>query len=403
MPGVLDGVRVVDWTMWYVGPEAAALLGDLGAEVIHIEEKGKGDQMRGLHTFLGIPCLLPGGRQVAFEHHNRNKKSLAVDLKKPQGREIVYRLVKQADVFVTNFRRPAAQKLGLDYATLSRYNPRLVYAWATAFGRRGPYGLTPGLDLVALARSGMMMASGDSGDAPTWISPGVGDAIGGTMLALGIVSALLARERYGIGQELTTSQLIGLMKLQATSVMTQLLTGRERPRQARTQATNPLYNWYRCADGGWIALGLLREGEWPRFCQAIGQSELVADPRFETYRRRQQNGPELVALLDQVFATRTRQEWCRLLTEADLIHSPVNRISDLPHDPQVVENDYIFEYDHPSLGQIGFIGFPVEFTQTPMTLRQPAPDLGQHTEEVLTELCGYSWEEVAQLREKEVL
>lgn len=400
---ILEGVRVVDWSGWHVGPEGAALLGDMGADVIHIEEKGVGDAMRGVHRVYGIDMDLPGGRHALFEHHNRNKRGMALDLRKPQGREVVYRLVAQADVFLTNYRRRATERLGLDYPSLAKINPRLIYASSTGFGEEGPDREHPGLAFVAQARSGIVMASGDaSSSAPTFVSSAIGDEITGIMLAFGVIAALLARERTGVGQEVTTSQLTSLMKLQAQSITTRLLTGREIPRQDRSQVNNPMLNYYRAKDGRWISLALIRHPEWPRFCQAVGLEELIDDPRFKEATDREKNRAELVRILDDLFAQRTASEWLEVLHRADLISSPVNTISDLLTDSQVLANDYIIDYQHPALGPIKFLGFPFQFSRTPVGLFRPAPSYGEHTEEVLLG-AGYTWDDIAGFKEEGVI
>ncbi|MFC2022509.1 CoA transferase, partial [Chloroflexota bacterium] len=190
MASPLDGIRVVDWSTWIVGPEAAALLGDMGAEVIHVEQPGTGDQSRGIRTSLGVSQTLPTGSNAVYVDHNRNKKGIAVDLTKPEGQEIIYRLVKESDVLITNFRRPAGAKLGMDYETLSRINPRLVYAISSAYGEKGPDADTPGFAFNVAAHSGMTMTCSGGVEDPCRISTGLGDEAGAFLQAMGILGAL---------------------------------------------------------------------------------------------------------------------------------------------------------------------------------------------------------------------
>ena len=409
MAAILQGIRVIDWGMWYVGPGAAALLADMGADVIHVEQRGLGDQMRGLHTIIGTPQMLPGGRQVTFEYGNRNKRGISLDMSKAEGREVIYRLVAKSDIFLTNFRESSARALGLGYEDLKKHNPQILYLSASCFGPKGPDSGLPGLDMVAAARSGLMMISGDEDveelkpGEPVLPPIGVADEMGAVMLAFAALGGIIARDRLGISQEVHVSQLGAMSKLLGFLINQNLLLGVSALRQKRTEARNPLYNLYRCRDGKWLALGLLREKEWGPFCQAVGLEHLEEDPRFATPAQRAQHCRGLIAILDQTFLNRNRDGWIGQLRAADLMFAPVNSLADLKDDPQMIANEYITTMDHPSLGKINFPGFPVHFSQTPMTLRSPAPEYGQHNMEVLTDVCGYAAEEVARLYEIGVL
>lgn len=400
MKQVLEGIRVIDWTQWHAGPYATALLGDLGAEVLHIEDPARGDAFRAVKSILGASFELPDGRHAAVEELNRNKRGVALNLKHPRGLEAMLRLVERSDVFVTNFR--GADRLGLGYEGLKKINPRLIYATNTGYGPRGPDAGSPSLELMAYARSGAMLASGEPGMPPIYLTASIADRISAVFLSYGILCALLARERFGVGQEITSSQLSAMIVLQGTAVIPFLLAGREMNRHDRSRAGEPLYNWYCCRDGRWLALGML-EGDryWSTVCRALGREDLEKDPRFAAQPSRGENSEELVRILDQVFATRTREEWLATLRQAgDLIVTVVNKIADLPSDPQVTANNYIVDWDHPALGPVKFVPFPVELSETPASLRLAAPQIGEHTEQVLTEVCGYSRDEVAELRQQ---
>lgn len=401
----LEGIRVLDWTIWQQGPVATAFLGDLGAEVIKIEEKGAGDPGRGLRRVRGIDTSLPEGRNFYFEYNNRNKKSLTVDIRKEKGREVIYRLVKNSDVFVQNFRPGVAERRGLDYKTLSQYNPRLIYATASGFGPRGPESKEPAFDYLGLARSGIMLAVGEPDMPPLGLTGGIADQMGAIMLAFGIVIALLVREREGIGQELDVSHLGSMMALQGLHLAAITLLGKELGRQSRNAAFNPLWNHYRCKDGRWLALAHLQPDRyWSSFCKAIGREDLEKDPRFADALAREKNAPQLIAILDEVFATKTCEEWIHTLKEkGDFICCPINSPGDLPNDPQVIANEYIKEWEHPVLGKVKLPAFPIQFGKSETSFRIPAPELGQHTEEVLLEVGGYSWEEIEELRREEVI
>jgi len=403
MPTPLEGIRVIDWTIWQQGPVASVMLGDLGADVIKVEERVGGDPGRGILKAQGLD--LRDRPNFYFEANNRNKRSLTVDLKKPEGVAIVQRLAERADVFVQNFRKGVAGRLGLDAATLRARNPRLVYASASGYGPEGPESGAPSFDYLGLARSGIMYSCGEPDDEPLAIAGGIADQMGAIMLAYGVVTALLARERTGRGQEVDASHLGSMAWLQGLGLSARLMLGRALPRQPRRFATNPLWNHYRCGDGLWLALSMLQPDRyWERFCAVLEIPEAAADPRFRTMLDRMMNAGECIALLDQVFARRPRAEWLRgLASGGDFIYSIINSVDDLPDDPQMQANGYVTAFEHPAFGPTPVVGLPVRLSDTPGSIRLPAPEFGQHTEEVLTEVLGCSWEEIGRLRQEEVI
>jgi len=404
MPMPLDGIRVIDWTIWQQGPIASAMLGDLGAEVIKIEQRGSGDPGRALVQIFGKSLEdLPN---VYFEANNRNKKGITLDLKTEEGRQVVYDLVAKSDVFVQNYRKGVAERLGLGYAALREHNPRLIYANASGYGPEGPDSEEPSFDHLGLARSGIMLAAGEPEMPPLAVAGGIADQMGGVMLAYGVLAALFARERHGVGQEVDASHLGSMTWLQGLSVSCRLMAGFALPRGYRSQAGNPLWNHYECKDGRWLALAMLQSDRyWPDFCRALGRPELSTDERFEGGYQRAQNRVAAVAILDEVFATRTRDEWVAHLSESegDFIFTIVNSVDELPDDPQVLANDYVVDFDHPAHGKTRVLGIPVQLGETPGAVRLPAPELGQHTEEVLLEILGYDWNRIAELRERKVI
>jgi len=403
MPMPLEGIRVIDWTIWQQGPVASVMLGDLGADVIKIEERVGGDPGRGILKAQGLD--LRDRPNFYFEANNRNKRSLTVDLKHPAGVAIVQRLAERADVFVQNFRKGVAGRLGLDAATLRARNPRLVYASASGYGPEGPESGAPSFDYLGLARSGIMYSCGEPDDEPLAIAGGIADQMGAIMLAYGVVTALLARERTGRGQEVDDSHLGSMAWLQGLGLSARLMLGRALPRQPRRFATNPLWNHYRCGDDRWLALSMLQPDRyWERFCAVLEIPEAAADPRFKTMLDRMMNAGECIALLDEVFARRPRAEWLRRLASGgDFIYSIINSVDDLPDDPQMQANGYVTAFEHPAFGPTQVVGLPVRLSETPGSIRLPAPEFGQHTEEILTEVLGYSWEEIGRLREEEVI
>ncbi len=399
----LERIRVVDWTIWQQGPVASVMLGDLGAEVIKIEERRGGDPGRGILRAQGLD--LTDRPNFYFEANNRNKRSLAIDLKKPEGAEIVRRLADRADVFVQNFRQGVADRLGLGAAALRARNPRLVYASASGYGPEGPESGAPSFDYLGLARSGIMYSAGEPDDEPLAIAGGIADQMGAIMLAYGVLAALFARERTGQGQEVDASHLGSMAWLQGLGLSARLMLGRALPRQARAYATNPLWNHYRCADERWLALSMLQPDRyWARLCEVLEAPELATDERFATMLGRMMNAGDCIRLLDEIFARRPRAEWLdRLARGGDFIFSIINSVDDLPDDPQMIANGYVTDFEHPAFGTTRVVGVPVRLSDTPGTLRTAAPEFGQHTEQILTEELGYSWEDVGRLKEAEII
>jgi crotonobetainyl-CoA:carnitine CoA-transferase CaiB-like acyl-CoA transferase len=299
-----------------------------------------------------------------------------------------------------------AARLGLDYATLRSHNPKLIYASATGYGPLGAESGEPSFDHLGLARSGIMLAAGEPDMPPLGIAGGIADQMGGAMLAYGVMTALFARERSGLGQEVNGSHLGSMLFLQGLSVSMKLMAGVAMPRTFRARAFNPLWNHYRCADGKWIAFAMLQSDRyWPDFARAIGRPELAADARFENLRVRAANAAECVALIDAAFAAKPRDEWIRILNQdpGDYIFTIVNSVDELPSDPQVLANDYVVTLDHPQHGPTPMVGVPVQLSETPGSVRTPAPELGQHTEEILMDVLGWDWDRISALREKKVI
>ncbi len=399
----LEGIRVVDWTIWQQGPVASMMLADLGADVIKVEERVGGDPGRGVLRASGID--LSKMANFYFEAHNRGKRSIALDLKKDAAREIVLELVDRADVFVQNFRPGVAARLGLDAGTLRGRNPRLVYASGSGFGLRGPDAERKCMDYLGLARSGIMNAVGNTDDPPLAVQGAIAAQMGGTLLGLATVTALCAREKSGEGQEVDASLLGSMGWLQGLSVASRLMLGAEMPRISRAAAFNPLWNHYRCADGKWIAFAMAQADRWwGDFVRAIGAPELADDERYATMEARGARGAEVVSLLDEIFARKPRHEWMKALDEGgDFIWSPVNTVSELPDDPQMRANGYIASVEHAGLGALEMLNLPIGMSRTPPGIAATAPEFGQHTEQVLVDELGYSWERVAGLREQEVI
>jgi len=401
MAGPLDGVRVIEISMFQQGPVAGVRLGDLGADVIKIEPKA-GDPGRGFMRIIGAMVGLTG-HNYYFEHCNRNKRSIVLDLRKEQGKEVFLKLIDTADVFLNNMSIQAPIRMGIGPEVLLARNPRLIYAQASGWGRKGPDADDHAFDYTGIARSGLMMSCGEKGAPPTQILPGMGDEIGALACAWGVTAALYAREKTGKGQVVDTSLMGSLISMLGLIMSAPAITGKEFPREIRAHAGNPIYNHYRCHDDRWLAMAHLQPDlYWPKVCKALDIENLMQDPRFATVEARSKNAKELVAILDGRFATNTRDEWLRILTEAGCICTPIQTPLEVVNDPQALANNYFVHLNHPVNGDTRMVGFPWDFSDTPASCRRPAPELGQHTTEVLAEL-GYTETDLARLRQDGVI
>ncbi|MEK7848721.1 MAG: CoA transferase [Chloroflexota bacterium] len=400
----LDGIRILDLTIWLQGPYATAMLADMGAEVIKIEDFPKGDPARGLQ--FGATGVLPASPiNYLVELQSRGKRSLAINMRQEGAREVMHRLAARSDVFVSNLRKAALDKYGLDYPTLSGINPRLIYATASGYGQKGPDASLPAMDFAVQARGGMLSIIGEPETPPP--PSGVvayADTVGAMQLAFAITMALLARERTGLGQEVHTSLLGGQLAVGALELHGYLFTGQNPARVSRRQAPNPLRISYQAGDGRWLCFNLTQSDRyWVPFCRVLGIEHIIDDPRFNTAEKRQENCTALVSLLDEVFATRPSREWQKGFNEAQVICGVMQTFAEVAEDPQVLANEYITTVDHPIYGPMRELGIPIQLSRTPGKVGSAAPQFGQHTEEVLLEVAGYTWEELSRLKERGVI
>jgi len=398
----LEGIRVIDLTVWFQGPVAAQHLADFGAEVIKVERPQGGDQARGVRSIKNVPV---GEWNQYFLVINRNKKSVALDLKKPTGREIMYRLVEKSDVFLSNMGLDLLESWDLGYDKLSAVNPRLVYATNTGYGRFGQVN-RPSFDMTVQALTGLMARLGEPDQPPIYLGMGSGDAYGGLMSALGIILALYHRNRTGKGQMLDASLYGAQLFLTAPTLQAYLATGNDKyaKQQSRKTAENPLWNLYRAKDK-WVFLCVPNtDPDWARLCQSLEATEVLNDARFDSADKRRKNTKRLIAQLDKIIKRRKADEWMTRWTAAGITASPVQNLADLAADPQAWANNYFVEtYCEEVQRQVKVRGLPIGLSKTPGVVRSLGPELGQDTEMVLTETLGYSWEDVGAFKEQGVI
>jgi crotonobetainyl-CoA:carnitine CoA-transferase CaiB-like acyl-CoA transferase len=394
--GPLAGIRVLDLTRVLAGPYCTMFLGDLGAEVVKVEQPGVGDDTRG----WGPPFV--GGESAYFLCINRNKKSITIDLKRQEGIDLVGRLAGSADVLIENFRPGTMERLGLGEKDLRAINPRLIYASLSGFGADGPMSNAPGYDLIIQAWGGLMSITGEPDGEPTKVGVAIMDLVAGLMLGKAVVAALFARDKIGVGQKIDTS----LLEAEVASLINvgsnYLIAGATAKRWGNAHPSIVPYQSFKTADG-YLVIGVASEGIWQRFCQAIGHSELAADPRFAKNSNRVENRKALLGILGRIFVARDTDAWVKLLNEAEVPCAPVQTVDQVFSAPQVLHREMLVEVDHPKAGTVRMAGIPVKLSATPASIRLPPPLLGQHTEEVLSSWAGMNEKEIALLKEKKVI
>jgi crotonobetainyl-CoA:carnitine CoA-transferase CaiB-like acyl-CoA transferase len=395
----LEGIRVIDLTVWFQGPVAGQHLADFGAEVIHVERPQGGDLGRGVRTIKAVPV---GDWNQYFLVINRNKKSLALDLNKQAGRDVMSRLIENADVFLTNVGEDNLAKWDLTYERASAINPRLVYAIASGYGQYGTV-TKPSFDMTVQALTGIMSRLGEPGQPPIYLGMGSGDAIGGLMTALGVLLALQVRRRTGRGQLVNGSLYGAQLFLAAPTLQAYLATGEESyaQQQSRRCARNPLWNTYPARDG-WVFLCVENTDErWLALCESLDDVELASDVRFDSGEKRTRNATELIDLLDARIARRDAREWVERWRSHGIAAERIGNLADLANDRQAWDNRYFVEtYCEEVQRDVLVRGLPLTMSKTPGSVRSLGPELGQHTEEILVETLGYSWEDIGRLKDE---
>jgi crotonobetainyl-CoA:carnitine CoA-transferase CaiB-like acyl-CoA transferase len=399
----LDGIRVLDMTRALAGPYCTMMLGDLGADVIKIERPGYGDESRGWGPpFVGDPQPPYPGESCYFIAVNRNKRSLTLNLKQDDGQRILQNLAKHSDVLVENFRTGVLDKMGLGYEDLKAVNSKLIYCSISGYGRTGPYAERPGYDVIIQAEGGMMGITGPVEGPPSRVGIPIVDITAGMFASTAILAALRHRDLTSEGQLVDVSLLDAQVALLTNVASNHLIGGMGHQRLGNDHPNIAPYGVFLARDK-WFTVGAANQGQWSKLCEIIAQPELENDPRFATNTDRIVHRTELADVLTEKFGGRDAEEWLHDLRGAGLPCGPINEIPDVFTHPQVEDRNLIIEVEHPKAGPVKVTGFPYKLSNTPAELRLPPPLLGQHTEEVLTDILGYDADDVIGFQEREVI
>jgi len=388
--GPLKGITVLDFTHIGAGPYLTSILGDMGADVIKIEPCGVGDPTRRYDE------VFPSADSSYFLGLNRSKKSVALNLKTEGGMRVARDLLSRSQVVVESYRPGALRRLGLDYDSVSRERPDIVYCSISAFGVSGPYANRPGMDILVQGMGGLMGITGEPGGPPVKAGPPLTDFIGSYLAGFGIAMALLAKERWGIGQLVTVSLLDGLVASMANYITGFHVNGKPSGPSGGAHAQIVPYQVFTAKDG-YLIVACLTEGFWRNLCKALDLMSLIDDPRYATNEMRVVHREELVPLISDIIETKTRAEWTKILSDADVPCGPVNSLAEVFADPQVRHNEMVCTVDHPEAGKITIPGIPIKLSRTPGAICSPPPLLGEHTEAILRNL-GYSTKAINDLR-----
>ncbi len=391
MAGPLKGIRVLDLTRILAGPYATMILRDLGAEVIKIEQPGVGDEARDFGPFKNDFSLY-------FMSVNRGKKSVTLNLKSPRGKELFLELVKGSDILVENFRPGTMEKLGLDYESLKTHHPSLLYAACSGFGQTGPYAMRGAYDMIIQGMGGIISITGEPDRPPVRVGTSIGDITSALFTAIGILSALRHRDQTGEGQLIDVGMLDCQVAILENAMVRYLSTGDiPRPLGRRHPAITP-FEIFESADG-YVVIAIGNNELWRKFCEHVDRPELIDDDRFNTNALRTENHESLFPILAEIMCRRTTDEWVEALEVIGVPCGPVNTVDKVANDPQVLARDMIAKVEHDTTGTVQIPGIPIKLSETPGQIDAPAPNLGEHTSEILTGLLGLGAEEVNQLKQ----
>jgi crotonobetainyl-CoA:carnitine CoA-transferase CaiB-like acyl-CoA transferase len=390
MKQALEGIKVLDFSQLLQGPFATQMLGDLGADVIKIERNGSGDIFRKL-TFFNQ--WIAGDESPCFMAWNRNKRSLAIDMKSAEGKEIIFKLAKEADVIMENFRPGVMSRLGYGYEDIKKINPKIIYCSASGWGDSGPYLTRPGQDLLVQSVSGAVMTSGKKSDGPVGIGTALCDQVNALNSVYAILAALFYREKTGIGQEIKTNLLSSAISFQMQDFFTiqNLGTNFERPESNIGHPGNPApFGMYQ-TENGYITIAM---SPWPKLVQALGDESLM---RFNDPQVLYDQRDEIHGVIENITKTKTTEYWLEIMLSLDLWVAKVNNQTDVENDEQVIHNKTFVEVEHPKAGKMKVTNIPFSMSETPGSIRLPSPMIGEHGEEILAEL-GYDKNKIEELR-----
>ncbi|MFH0872021.1 MAG: CaiB/BaiF CoA-transferase family protein [bacterium] len=395
MAGPLEGIRVLDLTWSIAGPYAGLLLADLGAEVIKVEIPGAGDVTRFVQPFQGeVPAY--------FLNTNRGKEAITLNLKAEEGRKVFLGLIEKADVLIESFRPGTMAKLGLDYATLARQNPRLIYGAISGFGQTGPYAGRPAYDIVAQAMGGTMSVTGEEGGEPVKVGAFIGDLAASLYLVIGILASLKERDQSGQGQMVDVSMLDCQVALCLNPIAEYLATGKvPMPRGTRAIQATP-FQVFETKDSR-LAILVLEESQWEALCRVAQREDLLSDPRFMNMQARNQNYQAFYPIFSEVMASRTNAEWEEALKATNIIFCPVYSIDQVVRDPQVKAREMITEVQDERKGSFQVVGNPIKLSRSQEPLSGSLPELGEHTHQILSRLLGLSDPELERLKAEGII
>jgi len=392
----LKGVRVLDLSRVLAGPFCSMILSDLGAEVIKIEIPGSGDDTRAYPPFINSVSSY-------FLSVNRGKKSVTLNLKTKEAREVLHRLSEKCDVLIENFRPGVTERLGVDYKTIHQLSPRLVYCSISSFGQTGPYASWPGYDLIVQGMGGLIGITGEPDRPPVRVGVAVTDIGAGMWAAIAILAALRTRDETGRGQYVDVSMMDCSVAWMTYMAGSYFATGGVPPRMGSAHPSIVPYQGFETADDKHILVAVGNDSLWALFCKGMGLKDLVDDERYLTADKRVENRGTLIPFLEKEFKKQTRDEWLKKLGEVGVPCGPVYMIDEIFSDSQVLHRGMVIEMEHPQAGTIKQIGPPLKFSETPCIVGSPPPLLGDSTEEVLRTLGGYSDDEIEQLRRADAI
>ena len=386
----LEDVKVLDLTHALAGPFCTTMLADFGAQVIKLEPPGAGDIAR------GWGAQLPGGETAYFVSLHRGKRGIVIDLKKPEGKELFFKLVEKSDVVLENYRVGALARLGLDYEAARKRNPAIIYCSVSGFGQDGPYRERAALDLILQAESGMISVTGEPGTHGTRAGVSIADMTAGMYCAYAVMLALRVKDRTGVGQQVDISMMEGQLALLGTQIANYFADGKVPEPMGNAYSVVVPYQTFHTKTRD-LALAIAGEKLWKKFCPIMGCPELLEDPRYRNTVERSKHRDTLIPTLQAVFLTKTYEEWEAILLENDIPVGAINNLAQVVEHPQVKARQSLRDVDHPSVGRVRVVGSPVRLSKTPARAPTPSPVMGQHTREVLQEVLGLSAEEVAKL------